>query len=338
MKVNRKELLVKLNLIQPGLTKKEIMDQSTHFVFTGKEIASHNGYISVTTPFETDLQCSVPSDKFYNLLSKIEDEDVEISLDDNGSQILVKSAHVRSGMAIIIDKVIEDRLSTIPQPKKWKKLPKDFVKGLRLCMFSVSKDQYCGALNCVYVSGEDVYSTDNFRVSHYKMSGVVKDKFLLPLIVVLDLVKFKVVEYALETGWALFRMDDDTIFSCRCMLGDYPDASKLFTLEGNKITFPKKLQEVIETVSMIIEDDRDINKRIEITIDGGKIICRAEQERGWIEREMDIKYDGKKAKLSINPVFLYEILDKSSDVIIGDNKALFSSDSFQHIMALPMER
>lgn len=338
MKINRADLLAKLLIVRPGLTKKEIIEQSTSFVFTGKEIVTHNGYISIRCPFVTDFQCSVVSAKFYSLLKDIEDEFVDITVKDK--EIQIKSNHVRSGMTITVDNIIEKRLEEIPTVKKWKDLPKDFIKGLYLCMFSASKDAYCGAMNCISISEQDIFSTDNLRISHFVMEKKMSDKFLIPLNVVIELVKYKMTKYSLSenSAWIQFTTNDGTIFSSKCLFDTFPDASSFFDVEGIKVNLPKKIQTIIDTVSTIIEEIKDIDKRINVGIDTDKIICRAEQEKGWIEKEMEIKHKGKKVNLTINPIFLYQILDKSSQVIIGEKQALFITESFKHVMALPMDK
>jgi len=335
MKINKKELLSKIKSVQPGLTKKEVLEQSTHFVFTGDEIATHNGTISVRCPCKTDFKCSVLAHKFYEILSTIEEEDVDISV--KGKELLIKSAKVRSGMSIMVDDTIQTRLASIPNVKKWKPLPEDFIKGLFLCMFSVSKDMYCGVLNCVQVTKEDIYSSDDLRISHYQMAKKMTDTFLLPLAVVTELVKFKMVKYSLDedSSWIQFMDDHGLLFSSRCVKDTYPDASQFLNVEGIKVNLPKKLQESIDIVCTIIDDFRDIEKRMTVVFEENRIICKAEQEKGWIEKEMEIKYKGKSLSLNINPVFLHEILNKSTNMIIGGDRALFTSDAFQHVMVLP---
>jgi hypothetical protein len=59
----------------------------------------------------------------------------------------------------------------------------------------------------------------------------------------------------------------------------------------------------------------------------------AENERGWssyIVGDFD-----KDIKFKVNPAFLYEIMDKVGTITLGTNKALFETDNFKHVMALP---
>ena len=62
MKIEREELLKVLSAIRPGLAKKDIVEQATHFIFTGQEVLTYNDQICISYPFETDFECSVPAD------------------------------------------------------------------------------------------------------------------------------------------------------------------------------------------------------------------------------------------------------------------------------------
>ena len=42
MKINRSKLLDILQIIKPGLANKEIVEQSTHFIFSGENISTYN--------------------------------------------------------------------------------------------------------------------------------------------------------------------------------------------------------------------------------------------------------------------------------------------------------
>ena len=80
-----------------------------------------------------------------------------------------------------------------------------------------------------------------------------------------------------------------------------------------------------------------MDKIVYIRIKGEKLTCKAKKEIGWIEKTIDIeKYDGE-LKFMINPIFLSQVLDKATTVIISENKALFVNEDFNHIMALPTE-
>ena len=93
-----------------------------------------------------------------------------------------------------------------------------------------------------------------------------------------------------------------------------------------------------ETVSAVVSlaaGEEDINKSIDLSIKNGSINIRAEKERGWIEKEIDIAYEGEEVNFSINPIFFSQILKHACGFTLLKGKAQFSSENFYHVLALP---
>jgi len=335
MKINKNELLKVLSAVRPGIAKKDIVEQATHFIFTGNEVITYNDRICISHPFKTDFQCSVKGEEFYKLISSITDDDIEIKVDDK--QITVKADKVRSGLSTLVESGVVELIDLLGIDKQeWKKLPKGFNQGIFLCMFSASKDISQTYLSCVATRGNALFSSDNFRVSLYELEDELPE-FLIPAISVIELSKFDVEKYSLADSWIHFKTKENVIFSSRIVVAEYPDISGFFEIEkGTKINFPKELKSVVEAVSIMAEGDLDLNKKIDIKITKGKMTCRGEKDRGWVERDCDIDYKGKEIEFSINPIFFGQILDKATTMVLSEDRALFESDFFKHIMSLPI--
>jgi len=56
---------------------------------------------------------------------------------------------------------------------------------------------------------------------------------------------------------------------------------------------------------------------------------------GQIIEEVETKYKGKELKIIIHPELLMEILKRTSDAIVGDDKILFKDKAgFEHVIIL----
>ena len=75
-------------------------------------------------------------------------------------------------------------------------------------------------------------------------------------------------------------------------------------------------------------------KKIEIIVDGNKVICKGQKSQGWVEIEEKLEGENEAVSFFINPIFLKQILQKTNSVIIGEGRALFKSDKFEHVMLL----
>ena len=95
MKVKKSELVDALSKVKPGLAKKEIVEQATHFIFSQGEIITFNDQISIMHPFDCDFDFSVKGEEFFKIVSGITEEEIDLSLKDNTLHIKSKTINIR---------------------------------------------------------------------------------------------------------------------------------------------------------------------------------------------------------------------------------------------------
>lgn len=340
MKIKREDFIKVLAAVRPGLAKRDIIEQATHFIFTGKEVITYNDYICISHPLKTDFKCTVDADKLYKVLAGISAEQIDISVEKD--EFRVSSKKTKSGLSSYREgKILEyiDGLG-MKKEKKWKKLPEGFVEGMFLCMFSASTDMTHGILTCICLEGENIIASDDLRISWYKMAGAIDKKMLVPVQSAVELVKFPVVEYSVSKidgviSWLHFRTKDQVMFSTRTMEGDYPSVESHFEMEGKKVALPKDLQSAVKYVSVLADGAVDIEKKIKVAVEGKTITCTGSCSVGWVSQSVPIEYEGRDFTFQINPLFLHEVLGKSTKVVVGKQSAKFLSGKFKHVMVLP---
>ena len=340
MKLKREEFLGILKAVRPGLAKKEIIDRSTNFIFSGKSVLTYNDLICISHPLKTDFHCAVPAADFYKIVSGMEGDEIDLSCKEG--KILLNGKKSRSGHASVSELGgLEDLIKALrleSSGRKWVSLPDDFIEGLKLCMFSVSQDATQIALSCVSVNNSTIVSSDNNRISYYEMKKGLKAEFLIRGSSVVELVNFPVVEFCLSDAWIYFRTKENVIFASRRNEGEFPDVSSFLELKGQKITFPKELRGLVQDVTVMAPGEFEIDKKISLRVEKGRIICRGEKEQGWMEKDLDFEgYTGKGVEFQVNPIFFEQVLGKSTSVVLGDGRALFTSGKFRHLMCLPVE-
>lgn len=337
-KINRNELLKVLNALKPGLASKAIVEQSTHFMFLGKDVATFSDQVAIIHPLKTDVSFSVKGDEFYKIISGTEEGEIIFNLEDD--KLTIESEGTSAGMPTLIDDKdkVEKLVNNLKKEmKNWIDLPEDFIQGCFLTMFSAAKDLSMGTLSCLYVKGENIFSSDSIRASWAVVSGEMPE-FLIPVKDVQELVKFSnLTSYCMSDNWVHFKTEDNVTFSVKKVLGTFKDLTKRFNVEGESLEFPKELKEILKSITFLAEGDVDLNKVISIKIEKNKIICRAEKETGWIEKKLDFKYKGTPISFLINPIFLSQVLDKTTSLTICDHAVLFQAEAFFHIIMLPIE-
>jgi len=340
MKVQKLNLLSILTKVRPGLAKKEIVEQASHFIFTKTDIATFNDRVCIIHPFESDIEFSVKGDDFYKIVDKISESEFEITLEDDSIKIKSKSTKAKLstivGETAMITPMIENIKQSMIGKGFWQTLPSDFSDGLYLCAFSASKDLSSGVKSCCAIRKDGLYTTDNIRVSTYIMEKEMKE-LLLPVRDVISLINYQPIEYGISENWAHFRSKEGVIFNCKIMKGEYPFdlLNGLFEDAPVTLEFPTNLRENVEAIISFAEGEEEVNKCISVTVEKGKIVCKAEKERGEIIKTVESDYEGEAFTFLINPIFLSQVLKKATQFVLLDGKGMFVSSNFYHLLVLP---
>jgi len=326
--IKTSELISALSKIRSGISTKGLIDGFGNYSLDNDFIRTYNDHICISYPFKTGVVASIKADNLNAVLSKIDVETIELSVVDNS--LLIKGGNTQAGL------IKTDGVKHIPINGEWKDLPEDFLHGLSLCSFSAADTMSMGILYCIHVNKKKLYSSDNYRISRYELSKEIGDTFLIPAKSAEEVSKFKVTEYLLDESWVHFKSDTGVIFSCRIVNGVYKDVDRFFEVEGKEFTLPENIKKYVDSSLVMADGKREFEKKIEMTISKDQIILRGETETGWIESKVPCQLDLEESfKVTINPVFLNEVLNKSTSIIVREGRALFKSENFQHVMVLP---
>jgi hypothetical protein len=337
MQVKKKDLIQALDTVKPGLAKRQIIEQSTHFVFADDEVVTYNGNMSIIHPFKTGLSCSAPADELYKILGKITQD--EVTLSHKNDELKIDGGNVRGAVSTRSGSELLDNVKDlgVNKIKTWTPLPKDFLEGMELCIFSASKDMSDPVMTGLYIDQDTITSSDRFRVSRYILDGEVKKPFLLPAKVAAELIDYQVVEYCIK-DWVFFRTKGGTIIASRLILSrDYPDMNEVLKVSGTKLVLPKDFDQAVETAMVMLEADTASEKLIDVQLAGHSIKCRGQKALGWIERELEKGVAIKEnVGFSINPDFLLIILKHTHQMIFANDnrKVVFKADNFVHLIAI----
>lgn len=332
--INRKDLIDALTKVKPGLSQKELIEQSSHFIFDENRIWTYNDQIAISQEFESHLIGAVKADEFYKLLNKLEDENLEISVQEGEFSIQGKTVTAK----IKIDPEI--KLQPVQAPginsKNWQNLPKDFTEAISLCLFSASRNMIRPELTCLFVTSKTVLSTDSFRATKREMKSKIKTDFLIPATSAKELVNYNVHKVFTDNeGWLHFTNKEKTMFSCRTFADvEYPEKVwAFFDIEGEKINLPNSFESVIDRVSTLITEDFDLDRMVNLVIEDNKLICKGKGQHGSVSEKIDIDYDGKAIEVQVHPGFLMEILKQLNSMVIGE-RLLFQGENFEHAICL----
>ena len=332
MKVQKQNLQTALEIVRPGLAGKEIIEQSTSFAFKDGMVVTYNDEISVSHPVEgLDLTGAVRSEELYQFLNKVSKDEIDISVSEN--EVILKAGRAKAGLRLQEEIVLP--LDEITEGEDWIKLSEDFLSAISMVMESCSRDLSRPVLTCVHVSQDIAEASDVFQIMRYQMMSSMEDlDILVPATSAKELSKIKPTHISIGTGWVHFKNENETMFSCRVLEEDYPDTEKHMKVKGQKITFPKRMPEILERAMVFTKQEHQIDETMEVTLAPGTVMVKGRNDYAWFEEEAKVKYKGDEVSFHISPALLSKILNKSNTCILGPGKIKFKGDNWEYIAAL----
>ncbi len=334
--ISKAKLVQALEKTRPGLANKEMIEQSTSFVFSNGKIITYNDEISIAHPLEElkNIEGVVKAEELYKLLTKMTDDELKISVVNNEFRITAKN--VKAGL--VIEQEIKLPLLKNIQLEKWQPLPENFLDALKLVMFSCSRDMSKPVLTCLNITPNYVEASDGFRVTRRNLKGKIQTigAFLIPESSVKQVISYDVESIFVDEEWVHFKTKDNTTLSCRVFHDNYPniDATGILEVDGIELHFPSNLDKVIERVGVFANKQDLVDSEVYIEIADKKFKVRGQNEYGWVEEECRINYNKNPIKFSTNPNFLKDIIPLTRKCTVGLEKMKFVGDDWVHVLVL----
>jgi len=328
--MNREKLLAAVERVMPAVTESNLTEQNNLIIFNKKEVVSYDNEILIISPIKVGIEGAVPANELLKLLTKIKDKKIEVNQKD-------KILEIKGGLTIAEFKITDIKIPPIERPTKWKTLPKDFIKGITYCKSSVASGTG-NILNNILLNKDKILSCDNYRVTEYTMEReIFKKHYFIPSSVINTLLLFAPTYFSSNKQWLFFKNKDEEILCIKTPNIEFPDISSILDskIKGVKIKLPSQLKESLERTKILSEEDiMTGNHILNITIKDNKLICSGECAAGKIEETIKIKYKGEKIMFTIVPDFLFEVLDKTENILIGESALKFKTKKLQHRIQL----
>lgn len=334
MKIERQQLLDILQSLKVAVSNKGIVQESGCFIFTGSYVVTYNDRISIASPLATDFSCCVPADELLHIVqsSKVK----ELSIKCSETEMVLSDKKFRAGLALIPNSISEVLPIQNIESLKWSRCKPELFEAIKKCIFSAAKNSPVAYLSCIAINKNTVTSSDNFRISQAILEYDTDIEVLIPVSSAIELASISnITHYSLKDGWMYFKTKSQGYFFCRTVEEQFPDVQALFKIskQATKIQLPnKELKEALQACS-VFSTSIDIDKKIQLQISDGKLICKGNNEYGWIEYVVD-DTNTPDMNFEIHPDFLLSILEIISEAIIDENKLHIHTENFKHVVAL----
>lgn len=345
--IHTKELLTALSTAAPAVaTTDTSIEWTKDFFFLPGRIMAYNRSIRIVVPFDHGLaeDVSVSAEHALWAASGIKDETVRLSMDKDAKTVNLESGSTK--IALAANKPDEEFLAVLNEDTKeggWLPLKEGFKRGLELCLFSVDRRPFNSFLNTVYVGKGKIMTTDGLRASRYTVETPLDVK--LPFHGVKELLKMPVIA-ACKDGQSWVHFTDSTekgaLFSVRKVDCAWPveKCEAILALEGPEITLPPELADAAKHALVFAPGLSKETKMIEVSLAKGRITVKSGNTFGGIKRVLKVPdLDPPKglSVLSVNPVFLSEVMKRATVMRKEGDRVLFlSEDGFRHVFKIPL--
>lgn len=336
MKVEREELLQQLELLEPGLSKRDMIEQSNCFLFLNGKIATYNDEIMIAVDTDLKIEGAVQADAFLSLVRKLSDTTLEIKATDNS--LLVKGQGYRQAK-IRLDQEVFFNFDEMEKPgeEDWKKLPDDFSSAVNKVYHCAGKDSTQFSLTCVHFHPKWIEAFDNYQVARHICKLPIKKSVLVPASTVQHVTAMEVDKFGLTESWIHFKNDSGLILSCRTDRREYPDTSEILKSTGKKVIFPKGLKTSIEIAEIFSSSNQDENV-VEINLTKGSLLVRGDGAVGHYKEKHKIPYKGPDISFLIPPSLIGDLSTEHSQCEISDDKLIVRKESWTYVTVLGHSR
>ncbi len=330
--MKKQELQIALEIVKPGLAKKEKIEQATSFAFINDYVVTYNDEISIRHPIKgLNINGAIQANELYSLLTKLKKDEIEIEKTEN--ELIIHSGKTKAGL--ILQKEIILPLDEIGEINTWKSLPSIFCKHLKFAMHACSRDMNTPVITCVHVRKDGVLeATDNYRLVNCTGDKIPINNFLLPASAAVEVIKLEPTKIASGNNWVHFQNENNTIISCRIFEGTFNDSSAFLKIKGAKLLLPQTIPDILERVMVFAQREFFLSEDVFITIENKKIKLHAKSDTGWIEEEANIRYDGEKIEFIISPQLFRDVLKETNELIMGSNSVKFIAEDWEYVILL----
>lgn len=337
MQVKREPVLNALEMVRPGLSQKEIVEQSSCFLFEGSQLVTYNEDVScrMKSPLN-GFTGAVQAQPLLALLSKLAEEVVDISKQEG--EMIVKGKGRRAGIIMEEKPLNHGRL--VDKPLKWGRLKPIFQEALATVRQCASTDASQFNMSCVHVTPNYVEACDNFQAIRFRVKTPIKHPVLIQAESTIPVIESDPLEVAESKGqvWLHFRNASGLNLSLHAVETDedYPDLSQPLKIRGEKCVLPKGLAAAVQKAHIFSVENPEHNQ-VRIQLKTNTLRIRGEGANGWYQETKQMEYSGKPMSFLIPPKILEDLSEKHIQCELSDRYLRVQTENYVYTTAIGMD-
>lgn len=331
MRVVREDFLQTLEAVKYGLAKRETVEQSSKFVFTGGQVFAYNYAVHCQAPSPFNgFTGAVFSDELLDMLRKFKDETLEVSQEEG----VLNFAGKREDFDIRVDPQVALPLDPEARAAEWIPFPDGMSEALALASRNVGTNAEHFALTCVHVCPKWVEATDGYQMVRYRLDTGLPEPALVRGDAVRSVPNLGMTEYSLTPAWLFFRNPQGVLYGCRRHVDDYPDCSPFLKMSGySELVLPKDLLDFVKKAQSFtkssIEDDS-----IRVELSAGQIKVVGDGPSGRYSGKKKVKYQGPPVSFRIGPRVLTTLVKEYQECELNGDRIRIRGDCWKYVAKL----
>jgi len=333
MKIKREEMLKEINAVMPGLSDREIIEQSSCVVFMNGNICTYNDEVACTYPSKMDIEGAVVAMPMVNILEKLTEEYVDVETTD--SAVLIRGKAKRA--TIRMEKEVHLPIANIEKPGKWSKLGKGFNEALNLVQACAGKDDSQFLLTCVHIHPDYIEACDNEQVARFNDKTGFSSELMVRRDSIKHIVSLDMTHVSETKNWVHFRNPSKLVLSCRRYNDTYPDMSPILKVSGSPLTLPKSIGEAVERCEVFSSESTDDNL-LTVELKKGKLRVKGEGAHGDFIESKKIKYEDADLSFRIAPYLLVDLVNKHNQCEVTSNRLKITIGKLDYVTVLTVPK
>lgn len=329
MKVNRTEFIKALKAVQPGVSKKDLIEQSDNLIFKDGFVMSFNDEVAVYHPMELGITGAVKADELMKILGRIKSEEINVEIKDSEFVISTKSS--MSGISFSPE--IKVPFDEFAPPEKMMKVNDGFMTGLTACASVACHDYTEPLLRYICIKGGVMYASDSYRAIRHSSGIKSKELFYVQSSIVSGLESFRPVAMAKKDSWLYFKNSEGALFCTRTIEEEsFPVTDEMFTKTGKVVPLPEEISEAVESAE-VFTSQRKEEASVSVRIKDGTMILKGEGEYGWFKQKFKIE-SKEQMSFEVSPEVLREAVRMGNSLMLCQDSVIIATESFIYVAGL----
>jgi len=329
MRINREEFLEQLESILPGLSTREIIEQSSCFIFKDGTVMTYNDEIACTQKSCLPIEGAVQAMPLVSILRKLKEDTLEITSD--GEELLIKGKRKKAGIRMDTDILLP--IDSVEKPKKWKGLPDGFAEAVSIVQQCSGKDETKFSLTCVHLTPKWIEACDGYQAARYRLKMEMEKPTLVRKESIKHIVELSMIKFSETKNWIHFRNSTGLVLSCRRWVEDFPKISKLLKVKGTPTKFPKGLIEAVEKAEIFSAENAEDNQVV-VELRPNKLRITGRGASGYYQEIKDIRYKGQSLSFKVAAELFADFVRHHNSCEITSDRLKITTGKYSYVTVL----